>query len=63
MPFSSALRGVIGRLVKGAYKGANFDDIAPEFLEWVEDYYNNKPLKVLGFKTPNQVWTEGLLAA
>jgi IS30 family transposase len=46
-------------------KGTDFDDISEEFLEWVEDYFNNRPMKVLGFKTLNQVWAEEelLLAA
>jgi IS30 family transposase len=39
-------------------KGTDFDDISEEFLRWVEDYFNNRPMKVLGFKTPNQVWEE-----
>mgnify|MGYP006286827409 CR=1 FL=1 len=39
-------------------KGENFDGIPNDYLEWVEDYFNNMPMKVLGFKTPNQVWNE-----
>jgi len=66
-PYCASERGTVENRNKALRrflpKGANFDDIAPEFLEWVEDYYNNKPMKVLGFKTPNQVWKEGLLAA
>lgn len=66
-PYCASERGTVENRNKALRrflpKGANFDDIAPEFLEWVEDYYNNKPMKVLGFKTPNQVWAEGLLAA
>jgi IS30 family transposase len=39
-------------------KGENVDGIPNDYLEWVEDYVNNMPMKVLGFKTPNQVWNE-----
>lgn len=66
-PYCASERGTVENRNKALRrflpKGANFDDIAPEFLEWVEDYYNNKPMKVLGFKTPNQVWKEGLQLA
>ena len=41
-------------------KGNYFDGISEEFLRWVEDCFNNRPMKVLGFKTPNQVWEEEL---
>jgi IS30 family transposase len=44
-------------------KGTDFDDISDEFLLWVEYCINNRPMKVLGFKTPNQVWEEGLKLA
>jgi transposase, IS30 family len=37
-------------------KGTDFDDIPADFIEWIEDYFNNMPMKVLGFRTPNQVW-------
>jgi IS30 family transposase len=43
-------------------KGAQLDGIPQEFIEWVEDYLNNMPMKVLGFKTPNEVWAEKLAA-
>lgn len=43
-------------------KGTNFDEIPSEFIEWIEEYYNNTPMKVLKFKTPNQVWNEKLAA-
>jgi IS30 family transposase len=37
-------------------KGTNFDDIPDDFIEWTENYLNNKPMKVLGFLTPMEVW-------
>lgn len=66
-PYCASERGTVENRNKALRrflpKGANFDDITTEFLEWVEDYYNNKPMKVLGFKTPNQVWEEGIKLA
>lgn len=41
-------------------KGTDLETIPDDFIEWLEDYFNNKPMKVLGFKTPNQVWNEEL---
>jgi hypothetical protein len=38
----------------------DFDDISEELFEWVEDYFTTRPMKALGFKTPNQV-RKGLL--
>lgn len=43
-------------------KGADLNGIPHDFIEWVEDYLNNKPMKVLGFRTPNEVWQEKLAA-
>jgi IS30 family transposase len=44
-------------------KGTDFNTISDEFLKSVEDYFNNRPMKVLGFKTPNQMWEEELRLA
>lgn len=44
-------------------KGTDFDDIPDEYVEWVEDRHNHRPMKLLGFKTPNQVWEEELKKA
>lgn len=43
-------------------KGSNLNDIPTDLIQWVEDYFNNMPMKVLSFKTPNQVWQENLAA-
>lgn len=37
-------------------KGTNFDKIKKEQLKYVEDWINNRPMKVLGFKTPNEMF-------
>lgn len=35
-------------------KGTDFDKITDEQIQYVEDWINNRPMKVLGYKTPNQ---------
>jgi IS30 family transposase len=66
-PYCASERGTVENRNKALRrflpKGADFSEISEEFLEWVEDYYNNRPMKVLNFKTPNQVWQEGLPVA
>ena len=37
-------------------KGTNFDNISEEAIAYVEDWINNRPMKILGYKTPNQVF-------
>lgn len=35
-------------------KGTDFDNITEQQIQYVEDWINNRPMKILGFKTPNQ---------
>lgn len=44
-------------------KGSPFDDLPDEYLEFIEDQVNNTPMKVLTWKTPNQVFTHALESA
>ena len=37
-------------------KGTNFDKISKEEIAYVENWINNRPMKILGFKTPNEVF-------
>lgn len=37
-------------------KGTNFDDVTDEQIQKVVDYLNNRPRKILGYKTPKQVF-------
>jgi IS30 family transposase len=39
-------------------KGTNFDTIKHHEIKYVEDWINNRPMKVLGFKTPNEKYNE-----
>lgn len=41
-------------------KGTNFDEVTDEQLQKVVDYLNNRPRKILGYKTSNQVFDEEL---
>ena len=40
-------------------KGSSFEDITLEDVERVENLLNNRPRKVLGFRTPNEVFFQG----
>lgn len=65
-PYCASERGTVENRNKALRrffpKGADLSGIPQEFIEWVEDYFNNSPMKVLGFKTPNEVWGEKLAA-
>ena len=41
-------------------KGTDFRLITPEQLRSVENHFNNMPMEVLGYRTPNEVWAEEL---
>ena len=41
-------------------KGTNFDEISDEQLQKVVDYLNNRPRKILWYKTSNQIFEEEL---
>ena len=63
-PYCASERGTVENrnrvLRRFLPKGADFNTISHEFLKSVEDCFNNRPMKVLGFKTPNEVWEEQL---
>lgn len=66
-PYCASERGTVENRNKALrrffQKGQSLDDIPDDFIEWVEDYFNNTPMKVLGFLTPNQVWEAELKKA
>ena len=37
-------------------KGASFEYVTQEEIEKVENFLNNRPRKVLGYRTPNEVF-------
>jgi IS30 family transposase len=63
-PYCASERGTVenrnGVLRRFFPKGSHFDDIPVEYVEWVEDQINNTPMRVLKFKTPNEVWAQSL---
>lgn len=65
-PYCASERGTVENRNKSLRrffpKGTDLSDIPQDFIEWVEDYFNNMPMKVLGFKTPNEIWQEKLAA-
>jgi transposase, IS30 family len=42
-------------------KWTNFNTISDEEIQSVEDWINNRPMEVLGFKTPNEAYNEEIL--
>jgi IS30 family transposase len=65
-PYCASERGTVENRNKALRrfltKGGDFSGLNQDFIEWVEDYFNNLPMAVLGFKTPNEVWKEKLVA-
>jgi IS30 family transposase len=65
-PYCASERGTVENRNKALRrffpKGQDLDQIPQDFIQWVEDYFNNMPMKVLAFKTPNEVWSEKLAA-
>ena len=61
-PYSSWERGTNentnGLIRKFLPKGTDFNKISVERLKQIENNLNNRPRKVLGFKTPNQIRNE-----
>jgi IS30 family transposase len=65
-PYCASERGTVENRNKSLRrffpKKADLSGIPEEFIEWVEDYFNNMPMKTLNFRTPNEVWQEKLAA-
>ena len=55
-----AINGIIRRWFP---KGTNFDDISDEQIQYVENWFNNRPMETLDGKTPNQMLQEELKKA
>ena len=51
----TVFNGIIRRFFP---KGTNFDTITEEEIAFVENWINNRPMKVLGYKTPNEKFQE-----
>lgn len=63
-PYCASERGTVenrnGFIRRFFPKGSHFDDMPRDYVEWVEDQVNNRPMKVLNFRTPNEVWRDAL---
>ena len=49
------LENINGLIRRFFPKGTNFDTITDEDIIKMENWINNLPMKVLGFKTPNEM--------
>ena len=47
-----------GRIRRYLPKGTGFEDLAQEDLDAIVGEINDTPMKLLGYKTPNEVWDE-----
>jgi transposase, IS30 family len=61
-PYSSWQKGTVeninGLIRRFFPKKTDFNTITDEEIQQVEDWINNRPMKVLGYKTPNEVFNE-----
>ncbi|WP_404841451.1 transposase, partial [Bifidobacterium breve] len=61
-PYSSWQRGgnenKNGGIRRYLTKGTGFEDLAQEDLDAIVGEINDTPMKLLGYKTPNEVWDE-----
>lgn len=66
-PYSSWQRGLNentnGLIRQYIKKGSSFDDITHEKIQLIENRLNNRPRKMLGYCTPNEVYQEALRCA
>ena len=61
-PYSSWKRGSNenrnGRIRRYLPKGTSFEDLTQDELDAIVGEINDTPMKLLGYKTPNEVWDE-----
>lgn len=61
-PYSSWEKGTVenlnGLIRRFFPKGTDFDKITDKQIQQVEDWINNRPMKVLGYKSPNEKYAE-----
>ena len=61
-PYSSYQRGSNenrnGRIRRYLPKGTSFDDLTQDELDAIVGEINDTPMKLLGYRTPNEVWDE-----
>jgi IS30 family transposase len=63
-PYSAYQRGtnehMNGKLRRFFPKGTNFSTVSAQELQEVVDFYNTRPMKCLGYRTPEEVFEEQL---
>ena len=52
------MKNINGLIRRFFPKGTNFDKIEYRRIKYVKDWINNRPMKVLNFKTPNERYKE-----
>ena len=66
-PYSSWQRGtveaIIGILRRWWAKGTNFDHVSDEEIQYVENWFNNRPMEIFKGKSPNEMFEEELRKA
>ena len=59
-PYAASERGTVesrnGFIRRFLPKGTDFSQIPPCWIKWIEDLHNNRPMKCLAYRTPNEVW-------
>ena len=65
-PYASYEKGTVeninGLIRRFFPKGTDFDTITEEEIQYVEDWINNRPMKVLNYMTPNEKYQESSVA-
>ena len=63
-PYSGRQRGANenrnGRIRRYLPKKTSFDGLTQDELDAIVREINDTPMKILGYKTPNEVWDEGI---
>jgi IS30 family transposase len=66
-PYCASERGTVENrnklLRRYLPKGQDFSELPREFIDYIEQQVNSTPMKVLNYKTPDQVWEEELRLA
>lgn len=63
-PWQKPLIEKVNSMIHRVYsKSADIKTLTKKKLQEVEDFLNNLPRKILGYKTPNEVWEENVKLA
>jgi IS30 family transposase len=66
-PYSSWERGLNentnGLIRQYLKKGSSFEEVTTERIKFIEDRLNNRPRKILGYLTPNEVYQQAIFSS